>query len=142
EKDNSLFFQITQILSDLVRSKSAAIWCKDEYGNYTLRSQKGSIEGKLSSIDHNSDLVLFFKQHDWIINLDEYMLDPSKYHLIEIPEDILHQIHPWLIIPLGSGDHISGIVLLSEPIADLDLNWENYDLLKIVSQQACSYVDQ
>jgi putative PEP-CTERM system histidine kinase len=142
DKDHSLFFHITQILSDLVGSKSAAIWCKDEYGNYTLRSQKGSIEGKLSSIDQNSDLVLFFKQHDWIINLDEYMLDPSKYQLIEIPEDILHQDHPWLIIPLGSGDYISGLVLLSEPIADLDLNWENYDLLKIVSQQACSYVDQ
>ena len=142
DTDNSLYFQITQILSDLVGSKSAAIWCKDDDGHFTLRSQKGSIEGKLDSIDNNSDLILFFKQHDWIINLDEYMLDPSKYHLIEIPEDILHQTHPWLIIPLRSGDKISGIVLLCEPIADLDLNWENYDLLKIVSQQACSYVDQ
>ena len=142
DEDHSLFFHITQILSDLVGSTSAAIWCKDEYGNFTLRSQRGSIEGKLSNIDSSSDLVVFFKQHDWIINLDEYMLDPSKYQLIEIPEDILHQIHPWLIIPLGSGDHISGLVLLSEPIADLDLNWENYDLLKIVSQQASSYVDQ
>lgn len=142
DEDHSLFFHITQILSDLVGSKNAAIWCKDEYGNYTLRSQKGAIEGKLNSIDHNSDLVLFFQQHDWIINLEEYMLDPSKYQLIEIPEDILHQTRPWLIIPLGSGNHISGLVFLSGPIANIDLNWENYDLLKIVSQQACSYVDQ
>tara|TARA_R110001592_G_scaffold341474_1_gene630542 strand:- start:13615 stop:15678 length:2064 start_codon:yes stop_codon:yes gene_type:complete len=143
EEDQSLlYFQITQILSDLVDSKSSAIWCKDDDGVFTLRSQQGSIEGKLASIDNNSDLVLFFKQHDWIINLDEYMMDPSQYQLIEIPEDILHQTHPWLIIPLGSGDHISGLVLLCDPMADIDLNWENYDLLKIVSQQACSYVDQ
>ncbi len=142
EQDQSLYFQICHILADLVGSKSSAIWCKDEDGIFTLRSQQGAIDGKLGSIDNTSDLVLFFKQHDWIINLEEYMLDPSKYQLIEIPEDMLHQAHPWLIIPLGSGDHISGLVLLCDPIADIDLNWENYDLLKIVSQQACSYVDQ
>jgi putative PEP-CTERM system histidine kinase len=142
EQDQSLYFQIAHILSDLVGSRSSAIWCKDDDGLFTLRSQQGAIEGKLGTIDNSSDLVLFFKQHDWIINLDEYMMDPSKYHLIEIPEDILHEAHPWLIIPLGSGDHISGLVLLCDPIADIDLNWENYDLLKIVSQQACSYVDQ
>lgn len=140
--DHSLFFQIIQILSDLVGSKSAVIWCKDDDSNFTLRAQKGTIEGKLGNIDGSSDLVFFLKQNDWIINLDEYMLDPSKYNLIEIPEDILHQVHPWLILPLGSGDSVSGIVLLCEPIADIDLNWENYDLLKIVSQQACSYLDQ
>ena len=142
EEENTLYFKIIDILADLVGSKTGAIWCKDDEGAYTLRSQKGAIEGKLNKIDNSADLVLFFKQHDWIINLDEYMLDPSKYQLIEIPEDILHQAHPWLIIPLGSGEHISGLVLLCDPIASLDLNWENYDLLKIVSQQACSYVDQ
>tara|TARA_R110001592_G_scaffold319321_1_gene596879 strand:+ start:30580 stop:32640 length:2061 start_codon:yes stop_codon:yes gene_type:complete len=142
EQDQSLYYQISHILSDLVGSKSSAIWCKDDDDIFTLRSQQGAIEGKLGNIDKNSDLILFFKQHDWIINLDEYMMDPSKYQLIEIPEDILHQVHPWLVIPLGSGDHISGLVLLCDPIADIDLNWENYDLLKIVSQQACSYVDQ
>jgi putative PEP-CTERM system histidine kinase len=52
------------------------------------------------------------------------------------------QEHPWLIIPLGSGENLSGIVLLCEPIAAIDLNWENYDLLKIVAQQACSYIVQ
>mgnify|MGYP003669512035 CR=1 FL=1 len=139
---NSLYYQIITILGGLVGGTGGAIWCKDDDGIFTLRSQRGSIEGKLSSIDHNADLIYFFKQHEWIINIEEYMLDPSKYQLIEIPEDILHQDQPWLILPLGSGNNISGIVLLCDPIAEIDLNWENYDLLKIVSQQACSYVDQ
>lgn len=141
DDEHSLYFQIIHILGDLVGSTSGAIWCLEDDGNYTLRAQKGNLEGRLNRIDPASDLINFFKQHDWIINLEEYMLDPSKYQLIEIPEDILHQKHPWLILPLGSGQHISGIVLLCEPLANIDLNWENYDLLKIVSQQACSYVD-
>ncbi|WP_156498031.1 XrtA/PEP-CTERM system histidine kinase PrsK, partial [Oleiphilus sp. HI0043] len=64
------------------------------------------------------------------------------YKLIEIPESMLHLEHPWLILPLGVGENLSGLVLLCEPIATIDLNWENYDLLKIVSQQACSYIVQ
>lgn len=141
DEEHSLYFQIIHILGDLVGSTTGAIWCKEEDGNYTLRAQKGEMLGRFSSIEPASDLIHFFSQHDWIINLEEYMLDPSKYQLIEIPEDILHQKHPWLILPLGAGQHISGIVLLCNPIAEIDLNWENYDLLKIVSQQACSYVD-
>ena len=141
DEEHSLFFQIIHILGDLVGSTSGAIWCKGDDGNYTLRAQKGDMLGRFSPIDPSSDLIHFFNQHDWIINLEEYMLDPSKYQLIELPEDMLHQKHPWLILPLGSGLHISGVVLLCDPIANIDLNWENYDLLKIVSQQACSYVD-
>lgn len=142
DEDKSIYYQIINILGGLVGGTSGAIWCKDDDGIFTLRSLRGSIEGKFSAIDPGSDLIHFFEQHDWIINIEEYMLDPSTYQLIEIPEDILHQNHPWLIIPLGSGANISGIVLLCDPIAEIDLNWENYDLLKIVSQQACSYVDQ
>jgi putative PEP-CTERM system histidine kinase len=141
DDEHSLYFQIIHILGDLVGCNSGAIWCREEDGNYTLRAQKGNIDARLNPIDPGADLIQFFSQHDWIINLEEYMLDPSNYQLIEIPEDILHQKHPWLILPLGSGMHISGIVFLSDPIANIDLNWENYDLLKIVSQQACSYVD-
>lgn len=70
------------------------------------------------------------------------MLDPSKYQLIEIPLNMLHQEQPWLIIPLGSANNLAGVVLLCDPIAPIELNWENYDLLKIVSQQACSYLEQ
>lgn len=141
EEEHSLYFQIIHILGDLVGSRSGAIWCQEEDGQFLPKAQRGVIESRLNPIESDADVIQFFKHHDWIINLEEYMLDPSKYQLIEIPEDILHQTHPWLILPLGSGQHISGIVLLCDPIAEIDLNWENYDLLKIVSQQACSYLD-
>lgn len=145
DTNQPLATQVIKILADLVGSQAGAIWVKDEEGLFKLRAQHNLdefSEQKFDAIDHNSDLINFFRQNDWIINLDEYMLDPSKYQLIEIPESMLHQDHPWLILPLGSGENITGLVLLCDPIAALDLNWENYDLLKIVSQQACSYIIQ
>jgi len=142
DETHSLPLQVIKILGDLVGSRSGALWFKDDEGLFTLSAQRGLTEHKFNSIDQNSDLITFFKQHEWIINLDEYMLDPSKYQLIEIPENMLHQEQPWLILPLGMGDNLTAIVLLCDPIAPIDLNWENYDLLKIVSQQACSYLEQ
>jgi len=142
DETHPLALQVVKILGDLVGSRSGSIWIKDEEGQFTLRAQRGLTEHRFNSIDTNADLISFFKQNDWIINLDEYMLDPSKYQLIEIPENMLHQEQPWLIIPLGVGDNLTGIALLCDPVTQLDLNWENYDLLKIVSQQACSYIDQ
>ena len=134
--------QVIKILADLVNSRSGAIWIRNEENDFIAHAQKNLEDVKFTSIDANSDLVNFFKNQDWIINLEEYMLDPSKYHLIEIPETILQQEHPWLIIPLGANENITGLVLLCDPITQMDLNWENYDLLKIVSQQACSYIVQ
>ena len=134
--------QIIQILGDLVGSRSGAIWGQDEDGQFVLRGKLSLDDQKFDAIEPSSDLITYFKQNEWVINLDEYMLDPTKYDLIEIPDDMLKQEQPWLIIPLGMSDNLIGLVLLCEPIASLDLNWENYDLLRIVSQQACSYLEQ
>jgi len=141
-EQNELPTEIIKILGDLVGSRSGAIWGKDEDGHFVLRGKLDLKSKKFQAIESNSDLINYFKNNEWVINLDEYMLDPTKYDLIEIPDDILKQEQPWLLIPLGMSNNIVGIVLLCEPIASLDLNWENYDLLKIVSQQACSYLEQ
>jgi len=141
-ENNELPVQIIKILGDLVGSHSGAIWGKDEDGQFILRGKLGLSKQKFNAIDSGSDLISYFKQNEWVINLDEYMLDPTKYDLIEIPGDMLIQEQPWLIIPLGMSNNFVGFVLLCEPVASLDLNWENYDLLRIVSQQACSYLEQ
>ena len=142
DEDQGLPLQVIKILGDLIGSRSGALWRHDDDGNFTICAQRGLTEYRFNTIDKNADLITFFKNNEWIINLDEYMLDPSKYQLIEIPLNMLHQEQPWLIIPLGSANNLAGVVLLCDPIAPIELNWENYDLLKIVSQQACSYLEQ
>ncbi len=141
-EQNPLPLQSIRVLGELVRCQQGAIWSINEDGHFSPKARLNLKDPKLENIDANSDLALFFDATDWIINLHEYMLDPTKYNLIEIPECILRQEDPWLIIPLRMNERLIGMVLLCQPIADLDLNWENYDLLRIVAQQACSYLEQ
>lgn len=134
--------QTIRVLAQLVGSRQGTIWCRNEDGNFSPRANLHSQDLKFSDIDGASDLVHFFSENDWIINIHEFMLDPAKYNLIELPSSMLQQEEPWLIVPLSMNKHLTGFVLLSDPVADMDLNWENYDLLKIVAQQATSYLEQ
>lgn len=142
DADKSIPKQIIRVLGSLVGCQSGAIWSINDEGQFIIRYHIDMPEQKFEEIDGNADLPAFFKQHDWVINLDEYMHDPTNYNLIEIPESMLSHERPWLIVPLGRPDNLVGMVLLCSPLAELELNWENYDLLRIVSQQAASYLEQ
>ena len=139
---SSLPLQIIHVLGGLVGCGSGAVWGLNEEGQFALRDKLNLADEKFDEIDSDSDLANFFRQHEWIINLDEYMQDPTRYNLIEIPESMIKLEKPWLIIPLGMTNNLTGFVLLCNPVAPIDLNWENYDLLRIVAQQACSYMEQ
>ena len=139
---HSLPLQTIRVLAQLVGSQQGCIWIRDEEGNFQAVDTMGFTHPKFDAIDEHSDIVSFFNSKNWIINLHEFMLDPTKYDLIELPVSIFETEDPWLIIPLSLNEQLTGFVLLCNPVAPLELNWENYDLLKIVAQQASSYIEQ
>ena len=141
-EETPLPLQTIRVLAQLVGSRRGAIWSRNADGNFNARATLHIHNQKFEDIDDGSDIVSFFKENDWIINLHEFMLDPAKYNLIEIPASMLQQEDPWLIVPLSMKKQLTGFVLLCDPVTPMDLNWENYDLLKIVAQQACSYLEQ
>lgn len=141
-KKESLYRRSTNTLAELVQAQAGVIWSQDEDGNLTFKDQFGFDQHNFGLINNDSDLIQYFNDNDWIINLNEYLTDPDKYGLIELPEFVLTCENPWLLVPLKVNDKLSAIVLLGKPYVPMDLNWENYDLLKIVAQQACSYIDQ
>ena len=141
-EETPLPLQTIRVLAQLVGSRRGAIWSRNADGNFNARATLHIHNQKFEDIDDGSDIVSFFNENDWIINLHEFMLDPAKYNLIEIPGSMLQQEDPWLIVPLSMKKQLTGFVLLCDPVTPMDLNWENYDLLKIVAQQACSYLEQ
>ncbi len=140
EANDDLENRVIQLLAKPVESQAGALWLKNEDNNFSASTFWNIPEIKFDKIDSNSELLEFMRQSDWIINLKEYQIDPTRYHLMEIP-DCLWSVHkPWLLVPLFIGNALIGFVLISEPSAKIELNWENYDLLKIVARQCASYI--
>ena len=97
---------------------------------------------KFTLIDTDSELVNFFKEREWIVDLHEYRTDPVSYNLLEIPDAIAKTPDAWLVIPLYLGNQLYGIAMIGNPYARVELNWENFDLIKVVARQTCNLLAQ
>ncbi|MDP4546385.1 MAG: XrtA/PEP-CTERM system histidine kinase PrsK [Marinobacter sp.] len=131
-----------RILADLVESNAGVIWLKSDQNNYELKSSVNVATPKHTTIDGDSDLVNLFKTKEWIIDLAEYRADPLAYDLIELPEPITKVPDAWLIVPLYLGNELYGIAMIGRPYAKVVLNWENFDLIKVVARQTCNLLAQ
>ena len=131
-----------RILADLVESNAGVIWIKSDQNNYELKSSVNFATPKHTTIDGDCDLVRLFQNKEWIIDLAEYRVDPLSYDLIELPEPITNLPDAWLIVPLFLGNELYGIAMIGRPYAKVVLNWENFDLIKVVARQTCNLLAQ
>lgn len=134
--------RVTRILAGLVESNSGAIWLKDDRGSFTLKASVNTPIAKYTDIESDSDLVRLFNHRDWVVNLQEYRADPVAYDLLELPEAITNIPDAWLVIPLYLDNELYGIAMVGAPYARVELNWENFDLVKVVARQTCNLLAQ
>lgn len=134
--------RVIRILTGLVESNAGALWIREDHGDYLLKTAVNLVTPKYTSIDANSELVRFFGEREWIIDLHEYQSDPVAYNLLEIPDSISKISDGWLIIPLYLSNDLYGIAMIGNPYARVELNWENFDLIKVVARQTCNLLAQ
>ncbi len=134
--------RIIRILAGLVESSSGALWVRDEDGNFMLQSTVGMEQPRFTSIDRECELTRFFNEREWIVDLVEYRKDPVRYNLLEIPDPMLKFHRGWLVIPMYLGNQLYGITLVGRSNARVELNWENFDLVRVVARQTCNLLAQ
>ncbi|MGM0774881.1 MAG: XrtA/PEP-CTERM system histidine kinase PrsK [Pseudomonadota bacterium] len=134
--------RVIRILTSLVESNAGALWIREDRGDFVLKTAVNMVTPKYTTIDANSELVRFFGEREWIIDLHEYKNDPVSYHLLEIPDSISRIPDGWLVIPLYLSNDLYGIAMIGNPYARVELNWENFDLIKVVARQTCNLLAQ
>lgn len=134
--------RVIRILANLVESNAGAIWIRDEEGNYALQATVNMTSPKYPTIDGDSELARFFKEREWVIDLNEYRHDPVRYNLLEIPDAIIKFADGWLVIPMYLGNDLYGVTMVGSSYAKVELNWENFDLIKVVARQTCNLLAQ
>ena len=134
--------RVIRTLAGLVESNAGALWLKDDTGNFILKTSRNLALPKYTTIDSSSELVCFFSEREWVIDLHEYRSDPVRYNLLEIPDTISQINNAWLVVPLYLGHSLYGIVAIGNPYARVELNWENFDLIKVVARQTCNLLAQ
>ena len=132
---------VIKALSDLVESPGGALWLADGYGKCKLHSRfNHPVVDAVDSLD--SPLCAFLAGRGWVVDLEEYRMQPGRYEGLVLPAWLSHLDDAWLVIPLQTAERLIGFVVLSSPRAPFDIDWEVLDLLKTAQRQAAGYLDR
>jgi putative PEP-CTERM system histidine kinase len=132
--------QIVRGLANMVESPSGAMWLMDASRKQYVQNARWNMPASAAAEAADGELACFLSQSGWVINLEEYRSLPTRYGAFRLPTWLSEMPNAWLIVPLATGDELTGFVLLGTPRARTDLNWEVNDLLKTAGRQAASFV--
>jgi putative PEP-CTERM system histidine kinase len=83
-----------------------------------------------------------FEQEAFIADLDDIRANatPAEADGPEIPEWLLDHPRAWALVPLVHFERLVGMVVLARPPMARKLDWEDFDMLRVVGQQLASYI--
>lgn len=129
-------------LADMVESPAGALWVKDPSGRFFAQAACWNMPVTPVTEDTNSDFCKFLLDSGWVINLEEYRSLPRRYDQLDLPEWLTSLPNAWLVVPLASGNTMTGFVVLATARTRIDVNWEINDLLKTAGRQAGAFLGQ
>src|SRR5690606_12648962 len=132
---------VIRALSDLVESPGGALWLADSYGNCTMHSRLNHPQLEVAE-PLQLPFCRFLAEREWILNLDEFRVQPSRYEGLVPPEWLGGLEDDWPVIELKTGERLIGFVVLSSPRTPFEIDWEVLDLLKTAQRQAAGYLDR
>ena len=139
--DVSIPQRCIQALANLVESPSGALWLADEDGVF-----RQSARWNLPAIDAeerpDNSLPRFLRSTGWVVDLDEYRKQPSRYSDLQLPQWLAGMTSAWLVVPVVAQEELMGFMVLTTPRAAFDVNWEVLDLLKTAARQIGSFLAQ
>jgi putative PEP-CTERM system histidine kinase len=141
EHGHGLGERTIQAVAALVESPGGVLFISRESGNCEPVAHWNTSLPNESELASGS-LCQFLENKQWVIDLQEYDLNPEKYSAIFIPQWLRVFPKGWLIVPLMLLGKLFGFMILTQPRSKVKLNWEVIDLLKIAGSQAASYLAQ
>jgi putative PEP-CTERM system histidine kinase len=134
--------QVIRGLAHMVECPGGSLWTRagpDAPYTQVVRWNMPRIEAEEPA---DSEFSRFLREKAWVVDLDEYRSAPRRYEGFALPHWLLGAGNAWLVVPLLAGDGLLGFVVLAQPRAKFEVNWEVLDLLKTASRQAATHLAQ
>ncbi len=130
--------RVVQAMANMVDSPGGALWLKDDVGNYAVAANWNlpTSQGVMA----DDALVVFMRDKGWLVNMNEYYDTPEIYTGLTMPVWLDQIPKTWLLMPLFQDSCLCALLLLQQPRAPRQINWEDRDLLKTAASQAASYL--
>lgn len=136
-----LYERIVQAVADITDSPGGLLLVEREGGGLELagRWEWPEIEVPAEAIPAGG--ARFFETSQFILDLDELRARRAEgIPAVAQPDWLTSQSDAWALVPLVHYDRLVGLVVLARPAVKRRLDWEDFDLLRVVGRQLASYL--
>jgi len=139
--DDSFEERAIKVLADITESPKGLLLVPNEEAELELvaRWQWPTLEIPGESADFR--LAGLLEERSFIVDLEEVRAGTDHHGEGGlIPEWLLEARDAWALVPLQHFDRLVGVIVLAKPRDSRQLDWEDFDLLRVVGQQLASYL--
>lgn len=133
--------RVVQALADITDSSAGLLLVPAESGELVLASRWQWKTADVPAEALSAVAVPFFEKCGFIADLDDVRAGiDHQGEQAAIPAWMLEEHAAWALVPLLHFDRLVGLVVLGRPQVARKLDWEDFDLLRVVGMQLASYL--
>ncbi len=144
-----LHARVIQALADITESPAGLLLVPDDAGDLVLAERWQWPTADVPPCALPLGAIGFLERHEFILDLDEHRsgaptsLRPGVAEEaadFAVPEWLAEDPRAWALVPLLHYERLVGAVVLARPPQARRLDWEDFDLLRVVGQQLASFL--
>ena len=139
----SLEERAVKALADITESPAGMLLMPNEEAQLELTARWNWPTIAVPAVAAEFALSGMLEQHNLILALDEARREVDHHgELAHVPEWLREAEDAWALVPLIHFDRLVGVIVLARPRNPRQLDWEDFDLLRVAGQQLASYLSE
>jgi len=137
----SLPERVVQAVADVTDSPGGLLLTPAEDGDLTLEARWQWPGPQVPAAALGTAAGRFFAEAEYVLDIDQWRRGRSEGVPADlVPEWIAEEPAAWALVPLLHYERLLGVILLARPPYARTLDWEDFDLLRVVGRQLASYL--
>jgi putative PEP-CTERM system histidine kinase len=133
--------RVVQAIADVTDSPGGLLLTPGDDAGLTLEARWQWPGPHVPAQALNEIATRFFAEAEFILDLDQWRAGKADSVPVgTIPEWIAEEPDAWAMVPLLHYERLLGVVALARPPHARKLDWEDFDLLRVVGRQLASYL--
>lgn len=137
--ETTLYQRAAKAMADIVDSPGGLLFLPGDDGLLREAASWNWPGAQREMLVLPGDFMGRLEREDFVVEIDDQRGHASG-KLGALPDEIVAMPEAWALVPLLHFDRICGAVLLARPAHVRPLDWEDFDLLKVVGRQLASYL--
>lgn len=134
--------RVVQAVADITESPGGLLLVPDATGTLVAHARWNWQLVDPPAFGASAEAASWFARTGRVIELDVLRTyeEVDEEMAAFVPQWIVAEPRAWVIVPLVHFDRLAGLVLLERPPINRTLDWEDFDLLRVVGRQVASYL--